>query len=186
MRERGATERFDLEELGTQGFMVSGVVLAATALVILIGASVSDPGVIASDIPPEIAEATFRYQFAHNASAQRARAQVYCIGLGTTTPGLTTPDDPPPAFVSRFGNVSPAVKAYSECSVSATDGVRDRTTGGRGLVFTLTSMRCANGTTCTVEGGYYEAGLSASGNTYFLERRDGGWIVVRDVMHWIS
>lgn len=37
-----------------------------------------------------------------------------------------------------------------------------------------------------VAGGYYEANLSASGNTYYLKKKDGKWVVERDEMHWIS
>jgi hypothetical protein len=38
-----------------------------------------------------------------------------------------------------------------------------------------------------VTGGYFEAGLSASGNTYTLGRqRDGSWLVTSDQMQWIS
>jgi len=64
--------------------------------------------------------------------------------------------------------------------------VKDKATGKPGLIFTIDSVRCADTSRCEVEGGYYEAGLSASGNTYFLEKRDGKWVVVRDTMHWIS
>ena len=37
-----------------------------------------------------------------------------------------------------------------------------------------------------VAGGYYEGGLSASGNVYRLKRVDGGWKVIEDGMEWIS
>ena len=43
------------------------------------------------------------------------------------------------------------------------------------------------GDKATVTGGYYEAGLSASGNVYSVERqRDGSWRVTEDQMPWIS
>ena len=38
----------------------------------------------------------------------------------------------------------------------------------------------------TVNGGYFEAGLSASGNVYTVERLKGVWTVVKDEMTWIS
>ena len=37
-----------------------------------------------------------------------------------------------------------------------------------------------------VSGGYYEAGLSSSGNTYIVELKEGKWVVTGDTMHWIS
>jgi hypothetical protein len=37
-----------------------------------------------------------------------------------------------------------------------------------------------------VSGGYYEAGLSASGSIYRVERHGDGWRVTADEMEWIS
>lgn len=37
-----------------------------------------------------------------------------------------------------------------------------------------------------MNGGYSEANLSASGNTYLVKWRDGKWKVVKDVMNWVS
>jgi hypothetical protein len=37
-----------------------------------------------------------------------------------------------------------------------------------------------------VEGGYYEAGLSSSGNTYHLKMVSGVWRVVQNQLNWIS
>jgi hypothetical protein len=137
-------------------------------------------------IDPDIAETTFRYQFAHNASGQQADAHVYCIGFAATNGESPERRDPSPEFLSRFGDVTPPVKAYSQCSTSADKGVIDKATGKEGLIFTISSVKCADATRCEVEGGYYEASLSASGNTYYLERHDAKWVVVKDVMHWIA
>ena len=48
------------------------------------------------------------------------------------------------------------------------------------------SVKCADSSHCEVEGGYYEANESAFGNTYYLEKHNDEWVVVKDVMHWIS
>jgi hypothetical protein len=37
-----------------------------------------------------------------------------------------------------------------------------------------------------VSGGYYEAELSASGNTYYMRKKDGKWVCEKNVMRWIS
>gem|GEM_PF-3393868 len=59
-------------------------------------------------------------------------------------------------------------------------------TGERGLLFDLGEIRWISDDTVEIDGGYYEGGLSASGNTYFLKKKTGKWIVERDRMHWIS
>jgi len=62
-------------------------------------------------IDPEIAEATFRYQFAHNASSQQADAKVYCIGFGLDLAHGSERLDPSQDFLSRLYDVRPPVKA---------------------------------------------------------------------------
>ncbi len=47
----------------------------------------------------------------------------------------------------------------------------------RGLLFYISEIRWLSESEVEVEGGYYEAGLSASGNTYHLSRNRGSWIV---------
>jgi hypothetical protein len=137
-----------------------------------------------SEVDPEIAEATFRYQFAHNASAQQASANVYCVMYGVSW--LAQPEDPPPQVLSRLADVTPPVTPVSQCSASMEKGVVDKTTGRSGLIFRLESVRCSGESSCEVNGGYYEGNLSSSGNTYTLEKRDGKWVVTKDVMNWIS
>lgn len=126
----------------------------------------------------DIREAALRYMFRHNASGQQLQAHVYCIGL---------PDiDPSAAFVARLGDVRPTVKPISACDAGAGDGVLDKATGQLGLIFHAGAIRWIDADHAELDGGYYEAGLSASGNTYYLQRQNGAWLVTKDVMHWIS
>lgn len=93
------------------------------------------------------------------------------------------------ALQPEFAAIAPPVKPFSGCVIASVDHesvVRDRTTGKDGLIFTLSTVTCPAEDRCEVEGGYFEAGLSASGNTYYLEKREGKWVVVRDVMHWVA
>ena len=60
----------------------------------------------------------------------------------------------------------------------------DKKTGEQGLIFNVTRIQWKSDT--EVEGGYYEAGLSASGNTYTLKKDKGKWQVTKDKMDWIS
>ena len=115
--------------------------------------------------------------FGNNASGQQQFAQVYCLSVEGK--------DPSDGFMKRFSGNEPPVKKASACTASGL-GVFQIGTDVRGLVFSVDSVVRRGGVRAETEGGYYEAGLSASGNTYYLERRNGEWMVVRDVRHWIS
>jgi hypothetical protein len=127
----------------------------------------------------DVREAALRYMFQKNASGAQQRAHVFCIAFADK--------DPPAAFLSRLDDVHPTVKPSSACDASAAKGVTDKSTGQSGLLFNLDGdIRWTDANHAEIDGGYYEAGLSASGNTYYVERKNGKWVVIRDVMHWIS
>lgn len=64
--------------------------------------------------------------------------------------------------------------------------IRHKDLGGTGLIFYITRIAWLDANTAEVDGGYYEAGLSASGHTYRVERHNGKWVVTNDQMHWIA
>jgi hypothetical protein len=53
-------------------------------------------------------------------------------------------------------------------------------------MFNTGAIKWVSPTEVEIAGGYYEGILSASGNTYYLEKDDGKWKVLKDVLHWIS
>src|ERR1700676_2637782 len=116
----------------------------------------------------DIREAIFRYQFEHNASGQQKRAAVYCLSIGENA-------DPSDEFIKRFANHNPPVRKISGCTVGPFDGVVDKLTHKLGLVFRVSSIKWISGTEVEATGGYYEAGLSASGNTFTVSKRLGKW-----------
>jgi hypothetical protein len=130
----------------------------------------------------DIREATFRYQFGKNASGQQQRAKSYYLAISADGKS----GDPDDAFMKRFVGNEPPVKKRSECDTSAQKGVVDKKTGESGLVFSTGPIKWVSDTEAEISGGYYEAGLSASGNTYYLKKADGKWKVIKNVMHWIS
>ena len=125
-----------------------------------------------------VLETVFRYQFDHNASGSQRNVDYFFLRLDQS--------DPPPELLERFKNQSPRVLPGSMARASAGEGVKHKDLGGRGLIFNITQIAWLDANTAEVDGGYYEAGLSSSGNTYRVERRDGKWVVTKNTMHWIS
>jgi hypothetical protein len=125
----------------------------------------------------DIREAVFRYQFWHNASAKQQRAKVYFLSIGDDK-------DPRDAFMARFDKHKPPVKKLSQATGNF--GVVDKKTGERGLIFSVTTIEPVDEDKVMVEGGYYEDGLSSSGNVYTVERKNHKWVVTKDQMLWIS
>lgn len=87
--------------------------------------------------------------------------------------------------MQRFQDSKPIVKKVSQAERSA-DGVFDIETHQRGLIFSIGKIEKINQNTVKVFGGYFEAGLSASGNTYTVKRKGKKWTVTNSVMNWIS
>jgi hypothetical protein len=127
-----------------------------------------------------IREAVFRYQFKRNASAFQDKTEVYFLSIGG--------GDPSDQFMRRFEGHTPVVKKVSEAIVSSSEvtGVKDKKTGQRGLIFNQRTIKWDENDHVEVEGGYYEAGLSASGNTYSVVKENNEWVVTKSEMHWIS
>lgn len=129
----------------------------------------------------DVREAVFRHLFDHNASGQQKTAKVYCLQIEGKL-------DPSPELLSRFDGNQPPVKKASLCSFkggSGRGGVEDET-GAKGLIFRVDTIQHPSADTALVEGGYFEAGLSASGNVYELVKEGDHWIVKQDTMKWIS
>jgi hypothetical protein len=124
----------------------------------------------------DIREAVFRYQFYHNASGQQQRAKAYFLSLEEG-------HDPDDAFIDRFKDNQPPVKKISQVK---TEGLFEKENGFRGLMFRIDSIKQISPDQVEVLGGYYESGLSASGNTYTVRRVKDKWTVTSDKMDWIS
>ena len=115
-----------------------------------------------------IREVVFRYQFDNNMSSGQRNVDHLFLAF-------TDGQDPPLEFLDRFVGQVPKVEPVSMSKVSSAP-----------LIFRIESIQWIDGKTAKVDGGYYENRRSASGNTYLVERRDGGWVVTDDTLHWIS
>jgi hypothetical protein len=127
----------------------------------------------------DVIEAVFRHQCKKNASAGQGNVEYFFLSLDGRA-------DPPPELLTRFKDEKPIVLPVSMATGSAREGVKHKELGGRGLIFRVTRVAWLDESTAAVEGGYYEAGLSASGNTYRVTRTNGVWKVIEDRMNWIS
>jgi hypothetical protein len=125
----------------------------------------------------DIYESVFRYQFQNNVSAQQQGAHAYYISIYRY--------DPPEGYLKRFSGHLPIVLRRSECKIHE-DGVIHRQTKEPGLIFTVGDIRWISESEVEVEGGYFENGRSASGNTYFLRRENGKWVCYSYGTRWIS
>ena len=129
----------------------------------------------------DVREAVFRHQFDHNASGLQKNARVFCLQIEGNR-------DPSPELLRRFDGDDPRVKKASLCTFKpghARGGVVDDT-GAPGLIFRVDTIQHSGDDSAIVEGGYFEAGLSSSGNVYELVREGNRWIVKKDTMKWIS
>jgi hypothetical protein len=118
-----------------------------------------------SDEEWDICEAVLRYQIFHSAAAGRGTATAYVEVQGRNPTG---------AFLDRFQGHQPPVKPGS------------RFFRGSGVLYRIGVIKRTGEDAVEVAGGYYESSLSASGNIYYVVRKDGEWVVERDDIVWIS
>ena len=118
----------------------------------------SGPGRLTAEI--DIAEAVFRYQFAHNASAIHQNADHYCLSF----PNERSPDA---AFLQRFDGNHPQVMSADECQRKS----------GHDLFFRLQRYDWQSDTEVWVSGGYWEGNLSSSNEIYRVRLKNGKWVV---------
>jgi hypothetical protein len=114
----------------------------------------------------DVFEVVFRYQFENNASGLQQDAPAYFLSINK--------EDPDEAFLNRFSGNKPPVRKGSEFAV------------GDGVKFYIRSWKWASIDLVEIAGGYYEGGVSASGNRFIVVRKEGRWFVDKDTMDWIS
>jgi hypothetical protein len=127
----------------------------------------------------DVIEAVFRHQFGKNASAGQWNVDYFFLSLAGGA-------DPPAALLARFKDEKPKVLPVSLVGPDQGTGVKHKELGGRGLIFFVHDIRWLGPDEAEVGGGYYEANLSSSGNTYRVERRGGKWAVTDDTLNVIS
>ena len=108
----------------------------------------------------DIAEAVFRYQFEHNASAIQKKAEKYCLSL----PGEAMPSA---ELLKRFEGSKTPVLAANQCERKS----------GKSLFFRVQKFDWHNDREVWVRGGYWEGNLSSSIEMYRVVNDNGKWVV---------
>ncbi len=129
----------------------------------------------------DIRETVFRYQFEHNASGQGKSAHAYCLAILVGEKD----SDPSDQFMKRFAHHKPQVRKVSACHWDSIRVVENRT-GRPALIFHVSKITWVSDSEVTVDGGYEEANVSSSGNTYTVTKRNSKWEVTSDRMNVIS
>jgi hypothetical protein len=133
----------------------------------------------------DIAEQIFRSLLAKNESTDQANEKPAVLCLN----GKQSPND---AFMARFHDFAPRVHRCADGKTGTLKGSRDmpefqlRTTNEPALQFTVSDIKLVSPTHATAKAEYYEAGLSAGGWTFELDKTAAGWVVTSRNMDWIS
>jgi hypothetical protein len=138
------------------------------------------PNLNKADEELQIQQTVFRYQFEHNAAANKY--DIFCIAISKGK----TDSDAPTKLIQGLNDVRHKVVKSSDCDENAGNGVIERASGKPALMLNVGQVKWLTEDEAVVEGGYYEASLSASGNTYGLKKMSGVWKVIKDQMNWIS
>ncbi|MEH3099410.1 hypothetical protein [Sphingomonas adhaesiva] len=150
--------------------MVMGLVSAA-----VLSGCATTAGSTAGGAPAPVAAqaAVLNALFASNASGLQDGSPTYCVRAGGEEAG----GEMTRAVVAALRD-NPKVKPASACEIAdGGDGVFDRQTRQRAVMFTVETSNCPSATECLIRGGYYEGNLSAQTNVYRARLVEGRWNV---------
>ena len=122
----------------------------------------------------DVREAALRYML-EAARKSGGKRNHYYLGIG---PGRSKAD-PSDAFLERFAGHEPLVKKQSECLTDGPEGVRDKSSGERGLLFALADIRWITDTEVHVPAGWFGGFLYGYSCNLELKTEDGQWKVLR-------
>jgi hypothetical protein len=85
-------------------------------------------------------------------------------------------------LIQRLNEGPRKVLKGSSCDSNQGNGVIEKVSGRPALVLVIGAVIWKSDQSAVVEGGYYEASESASGNVYYLKKVNGVWVVAKDEM----
>lgn len=125
-----------------------------------------------------IIESLLLFAFSNNVSAGQKNVEYFFIRIKDA--------DPSEELLSRFAEYEPKVRSISESILAKDKSIIHKSTGSRGIVFWVQSIKWVTEEKVVVPWGYYEGSLSASGNEAILEYKEGKWVVREDRLLIIS
>jgi hypothetical protein len=94
--------------------------------------------------------------------------------------------------MKRLTGADARVRPASACGIETDPEIGEirwvveRQTGAPAILLNVDSIQCSDDRHCSVVCGYFARSLSASSNTFEVERRGSEWLVVSRRMNWIS
>ena len=126
----------------------------------------------------DIREAVFRYQFDRIAPGKQESVKLYVLGVGESC------SDPSDEFLKRFADRQPPVKKASASSYVPNEGLVDKETHRKALMFWANSIAWISDTDVEVSGAYHSAMLSAGNDYYTVKNENGKWKVTEVNNKW--
>lgn len=163
----------------TGGFVMSRVFLLVLCALLMVGLGCKKAPITKEQREDDIREAVLRYMFEHNDSAIQQDAEVYFIAVESRT-------DPSQDLLAKFKGNQPRVKPVSAATHMGYGGVKDRSTGAVGIIFTIREIDWLSNTQVLVTGEYFEESESTGKSQYKVMFEDGHWVVTETEMEWIS
>lgn len=131
-------------------------------------------------------EAVFRHQLTHNESAF-IDIDTFCIEITKASDTwASSRSDPPQKMIERLNDGRYRVRKGADCDYNGGNGVVEKGSSKPALVLRAGEISWKSSKRVAITGGYYYASEGASGNVYYLEKRDGKWLVVEDKTIWLS
>lgn len=120
-----------------------------------------------------IYEAVFQYMIESN----NLRGHIYLSLEGK---------DPSDKFMARFTNRNPGVKRLSEAEQYPLRGFVDPSTGERGVMLSVSSVKWSFWNRVQAAGGCHYGSFGGSGGIYEVVKRRGHWRVEAYTKRWVS
>jgi len=128
----------------------------------------------------EVAFKTLIYE----AGAAREGYRVYFLSVSKTR--TNTPFDPSDGFMKRFAGRTPPVKKVSQSQMGDGGKVLDKSTGQRGVIFTVTDLKWISDEEVEATCDVYMAGLNGYTYKFTLSRKNNQWKVTNKRLVSIS
>lgn len=160
--------------------------MAGFAFLILMLAA-CDPAIDSPDPAVEevmIHEALYRKQIAtHGQYLDRRDTMVYFLSFVAydSAGNVTWEQDAPDQILVLFEDFRGRIRKFSDCRYGVNQGVFDKQSNRRGIIFRSGTIHRMNDYRVEIEGGYFSGGIHAHNHArirYSLEKSKGRWWVV--------